>query len=137
MKFKNVAKGPRMILLVDGGSVIIMPGETKSVDGAKILNGVPSGLIEDITKIATSEQRQALAHDDDESDLDPAPPALAEKATASAADLPILDGMNRQQLEVQAAAEGINLGQIRGTGAGGNLLVGDIKNAILIKRGAA
>lgn len=143
MRLKNSAKGPRMIHLTDGETMVIMPGETKAVDGSRILNGLPHGLAEvrgpAEARKAPQQQPQGRLGDDDEDDedeLDPAPPELAEKATGSS-DLPSLDGMDRKALEKQAKAEGVDLDGIKGTGAGGNVLVGDIKAAIEAKRGAA
>lgn len=134
MRLTNKSKGPRMILLTESESMVIMPGETKSVDASRILNGLPPGLVEEIAR-RPGKLAAPIAHDDDdEADLDPAPPELAKKATE---DLPKLDGLNKQQLEAQAKAEGVDLDSIEGTGANGNVLVGDIKDAIQAARGDA
>jgi len=162
MKLKNNAKGPRMIqMLDDEPAVLIMPGETKLVDASKILNGLPDGVAEDRDGGAAAAPRSApkpakapIAHDDDdEGELDPAPPELAEKAGADLQQLdhdgdgkpggskphepPALSGLDRAQLEAEAEAEGVDISAIKGTGAGGNVLMGDIKDAIEAKRASA
>lgn len=160
MKLKNNAKGPRMIQMIDDEpAVLLMPGETKSVDASKILHGLPSGVAEDreggaeprsASKAAKAAPSGPVAHDD-EDELDPAPPELAEKATdkpqldhdgdgkaggSKPHDPPALSGMQRDELEAQAKKEGIDLDQVKGTGKGGNVLMGDIIKAIETKRGA-
>jgi hypothetical protein len=57
-----------------------------------------------------------------------------EKGGSKPAELPALSGMSKDELGAQAKAEGVDLDKIKGTGADGNVLMGDIKAAIEAKR---
>lgn len=50
---------------------------------------------------------------------------------------PALSGMDREALEKQAEIEGVDVSKVEGTGANGNVLVGDIRDAIEAKRKAS
>ena len=53
---------------------------------------------------------------------------------ASPSSGPDLSNMNRKELVKQAVEEGVDLDAIEGSGTGGNVLVGDIRDAIEAKR---
>lgn len=121
---KNVSKGPRMIPMINGGYETIQPGQQRTIDGSKILK-VPSELVEvDGAKAA-----------DDRGQVPKQPEGLDAKVSeGKAEDLPSLEGKTREQLDEIATDEGVDLAAIKGTGAGGNVLNGDVKSAILEKR---
>lgn len=131
--FKNVEKGPRGIRLKNGSCVIVDPGTTRSVPGESIAS-VTAGLIAVDPQIAPEEQ-----------DLPPSPANLAQldhdndgkPGGSKPHDPPALSGLSRADLEALAQSEGVLIEHIKGTGANGNVLAGDIKAAIEVKRKAS
>lgn len=125
--FRNTAKGIRGVLLKGGQYAFINPGETKTVKDSRIA-GVPEGL-EKVDPI------EAAA---DQPPLDPPPADLVDDDSGddSSGDKPLSD-LKRDELEALAKKEGIDVSLIDGSGKGGNVLVGDIVDAIEAKRNAA
>lgn len=99
--YRNAAKGTRKVRMSNGQYVSIEPGETKTIDGARIARGIPGGLIECGPEAEP---------------LQPPPPELAERLSqldhgdnpggSEPQTPPALTGLNKAGLVALGQAEG-------------------------------
>lgn len=120
--YKNTSKGPRIARMRSGKEIFLQPGETKELETSKI-HQLPDGIeLQNPTQV----DEKLL-----EGEAVPDMPADA-KPEVETADL---DACNsKAELLAIAEAEKIDVAQIKGTGAGGNVLMADIKIAIVAVR---
>lgn len=137
LTLKNNSKGPRLVLMLGNQFERIMPGETRTIDGSKVI-GIPDGLEEISAKAAPDrgavpQQPEGL----DQQVRKPNPPDLDGDGKPGGSlphDPPALSAMSKAQLERQAQIEGVDLKAIKGTGKEGKLIKADIEAAIEAKR---
>lgn len=117
LTLKNTSKGPRLVLMEHSQYERIMPGETRTIDGSKVV-GIPDGLEEISTKAA--EDRGGV----------PEQPQGLEQQVSKAAKGEDLSKLKVAELEDRLKAAGVDLEQISGTGAEGKVIKADLIRAL-------